>query len=142
MDVLLAQTDRLGGIRARHGKDAIGLYVGNPTVHNLGLMLLAPVFLRTLHTRNRFSATSVDQLPHMFAAYHMWGHQLLLPVPDLDRSDYFLALGANPLSGEGISPALWQGILYDPGARAEAAALAAAHRAGRGARAAGRRWRP
>ena len=92
---------RLGEIRGAHGKDAIGIYQGNPTVHNLGLMTYGQLLVASLGTRNRFSATSLDQLPHMLAALLMFGHQLLMPVPDIDRSDLFVCLGANPLASNG-----------------------------------------
>ncbi len=92
---------KLTAIQQKYGRDAVAFYLGNPTVHNTGSLLFAPVFLRTLRTKNRFSATSADQLPHQLAAYLMFGHQLLLPVPDIDRSDYFLILGANPLVSNG-----------------------------------------
>ncbi len=88
-------------IQAAHGNNAVGIYLGNPNVHNLGSILYGPPFNRSLRTRNRFSATSVDQLPHHFAAYFMFGHQLLLPVPDVDRTGYFLVLGANPIASNG-----------------------------------------
>ena len=88
-------------IHAKHGRNSVATYLGNPTVHNYGAMLFAPGFIRSLHTRNRFSATSVDQLAHHFAAYFMFGHQLLLPVPDLDRTNFFLILGANPAVSNG-----------------------------------------
>lgn len=58
-------------------------------------------FLKALGTRSRFSATSVDQLPHQLAAMLMFGHQFLLPVPDIDRTDFLLVLGANPLASNG-----------------------------------------
>src|SRR5262245_20686227 len=64
-------------------------------------MLFAPGFIRSLHTRNRFSATSVDQLAHHVASYFMFGHQLLLPVPDVDRTKFLLILGANPAVSNG-----------------------------------------
>src|SRR5690348_6248863 len=88
-------------IYAQHGRNSIATYLGNPNVHNYGALLFAPGFLRSLHTRNRFSATSVDQLAHHLAAYLMFGHQLLLPVPDVDRTDLFLVLGANPAVSNG-----------------------------------------
>ncbi|MBA2703660.1 MAG: molybdopterin-dependent oxidoreductase [Blastocatellia bacterium] len=88
-------------IHATHGRNSIATYLGNPTVHNYGALLFAPGFLRSLHTRNRFSATSVDQLAHHLSAYLMFGHQLLLPVPDIDRAKYFLILGANPAVSNG-----------------------------------------
>lgn len=88
-------------IRGRHGRDSIATYLGNPSVHNYGVMLFAPGFIRSLKTRNRFSATSVDQLAHHLSAYLLFGHQLLLPVPDVDRTRFFLILGANPAVSNG-----------------------------------------
>jgi anaerobic selenocysteine-containing dehydrogenase len=88
-------------IHAKYGRNSTATYLGNPTVHNYGAMLFAPGFIRSLHTRNRFSATSVDQLAHHLSAYLMFGHQLLLPVPDLDRTKCFLILGANPAVSNG-----------------------------------------
>jgi anaerobic selenocysteine-containing dehydrogenase len=92
---------RLREIRRRHGKDAVAVYQGNPTAHNLGLLTYGQLFLRRLGTRNLYSATSADQLPHMLSSLLMFGNQLLLPVPDLDRTDYFLVLGANPVVSNG-----------------------------------------
>ena len=94
-------TLNLKRINARYGRNSIATYLGNPTVHNYGALLFAPGFIRSLHTRNRFSATSVDQLAHHLSAYLMFGHQLLLPVPDLDRTKFFLILGANPAVSNG-----------------------------------------
>ena len=88
-------------IQAEHGKDAIGLYAGNPNVHNIGAMLFNSPFIRSLRTKNRFSASSVDQLPHQVVALLMFGHQQLWSVPDVDHTDYFLMLGANPLASNG-----------------------------------------
>ena len=96
---LVAQ--RLQEVQAQHGRDAVGVYQGNPSVHSLGAMLFAPTFVRALRTRNRFSATSVDQLPQMLAAHAMFGHQLFLPIPDIDRTDHLLVFGANPLVSNG-----------------------------------------
>lgn len=88
-------------IRAQHGRNSIATYLGNPTVHNYGALLFAPPFLRSLRTRNKFSATSVDQLAHHVASFLMFGHQLLVPIPDVDRTKYFLILGANPAVSNG-----------------------------------------
>src|SRR5262245_7936609 len=92
---------RLADIRKRHGKHAIAVYQGNPTAHNLGLMTFGQLLLRTLGTRNMYSATSLDQLPHMLAALTMFGNQLLMPVPEVGRTDLFICLGANPLASNG-----------------------------------------
>jgi len=100
-DALDEASWRIHDLQQRHGRDAMACYLGNPNVHNLGAMMFGPLLIRSLRTKNRFSATSVDQLPHMFAAYHMFGHQLLLPVPDIDRTEFMLMLGANPLASNG-----------------------------------------
>ena len=87
--------------RETHGPHATAWYAGNPSVHNSGTQLAAPGFLRALGSRSLFSASSVDQLPHHFAAWQLYGHPLLLPVPDLDRTDFWLILGGNPLVSNG-----------------------------------------
>src|SRR4030095_7415965 len=83
-------------IQANYGRSSVANYLGNPTVHNSGAIIFAPGFIRSLHTRNRFSATSVDQLAHHLASYFMFGHHLILPVPDLDSTKFFLIMGATP----------------------------------------------
>ena len=88
-------------IQKAHGREAVAVYQGNPTVHNYGSALFGQLFLRSLGTRSRYSATSVDQLPQMLASLLMFGHQLLLPVPDVDRTRLFLMFGANPLASNG-----------------------------------------
>jgi anaerobic selenocysteine-containing dehydrogenase len=93
--------NHLREVQRAYGFDAVGLYVGNPTVHNWGSLLFGPPLSRALRTRNRYSATSVDQLPHHVAATLMFGHKLLLPVPDVDRTRFLLVLGANPLVSNG-----------------------------------------
>lgn len=94
-------TRNLKRIQAKHGRSSVATYLGNPNVHNYGAMLFAPGFLRSLHTKNKYSATSVDQLAHHLSGYFMFGHQLMLPVPDVDRTNFFLILGANPLVSNG-----------------------------------------
>ncbi|ULH15181.1 molybdopterin oxidoreductase family protein [Deinococcus sp. KNUC1210] len=93
--------ERLKAVQAQHGPDAVGVYQGNPSVHNSGTLLSAGGFLKALGTRNFYSATSVDQLPHHRAALEMLGHPLLLPIPDVDRTDFLLMMGANPAASNG-----------------------------------------
>ncbi|WP_372777306.1 molybdopterin oxidoreductase family protein [Litorivivens sp.] len=92
---------RLGAVQHAHGHDSVGVYLGNPNVHNTGSMLFSRHLLHALKTRNRFSATSVDQLPHHLIAHKLFGHQLKIPVPDIDHCDYFLVFGANPMASNG-----------------------------------------
>jgi anaerobic selenocysteine-containing dehydrogenase len=109
---------RIGEVRRRHGHDAVALYLGNPTVHNLGAMLGVGDFIRAVGTRNLYSATSVDQLPHMVASHAMFGHQFLIPVPDVDRTQLFVCIGGNPVASGGS-------IMGAPGFEKRVAALRA-----------------
>jgi anaerobic selenocysteine-containing dehydrogenase len=93
--------ERFHDIQQRHGENAVAVYQGNPSVHNYGLMTHSNYFLGLLKTRNRFSATSVDQLPHHLTSYLMYGHGLLLPIADIDHTDFMLILGGNPLASNG-----------------------------------------
>ncbi|MCY7374437.1 MAG: molybdopterin oxidoreductase family protein [Pyrinomonadaceae bacterium] len=92
---------RIKDVQTRFGRNAVAIFQGNPSVHNFGTLLNSGDLLKALKTQNNFSATSVDQLPHHFAAWTMFGHPLLMPIPDVDRTDYFLILGANPLASNG-----------------------------------------
>jgi len=84
-----------------HGRDALGIYAGNPNAHALGAATHGLAMVKMLRTRNRFSASSVDQIPHQLVAWQLYGHQLLLPIPDIDRTTYFLVFGANPMASNG-----------------------------------------
>ena len=93
--------EKLWAVQQRHGQNAVAVYQGNPSVHNYGLMTHSNYFLGLLKTRNRFSATSVDQLPQHLTSYLMYGHGLLLPIADIDHTDFMLILGGNPLASNG-----------------------------------------
>lgn len=95
---------RLVAVQREHGDDAVAVYQGNPNVHSLGALTHNPTLVRLLRTRNRFSATSVDQLPHHVVAWALYGHQFLLPVPDIDRTDLLVLIGHNPMASNG---SLW-----------------------------------
>jgi len=93
--------DKLQSIQRQHGSSAVAIYLGNPTVHNLDAMLFGPTFYRALKTENRYSATSVDQLPEQLVSLLMFGHSLLVPLPDLDRTGFHIIFGANPVVSNG-----------------------------------------
>ncbi|MGP9688618.1 molybdopterin oxidoreductase family protein [Psychrobacter sp. AOP22-C1-C5] len=88
-------------VQQKHGKNALGIYLGNPNVHNLGGMLTIKYLLTSIKTRSRFSATSIDQLPHHIVSLHLFGHMLRIPVPDVNRTQYMLIIGGNPLASNG-----------------------------------------
>lgn len=96
--------EKLVAIGQQYGNNAVGGYFGNPSVHNWGMITHAPNLFKLLKTKSRYSATSVDQLPHQLICYWMYGHQVLVPVPDIDRTDFLLVLGGNPLASNG---SLW-----------------------------------
>ncbi|PZO10956.1 MAG: dehydrogenase [Lysobacteraceae bacterium] len=101
-DEALAEAgERLAAAQRDHGPDAVAAYLGNPTVHHFGHIAYMPALLRSLRSKNIFSASSVDQWPHQLVDWLMYGHQFLLPIPDVDRTDYFLMLGANPVASNG-----------------------------------------
>lgn len=98
---LQAAVEGLAGVQERHGRDAVAAYLGNPNVHSLGSMTHGTQLVKALGSRNAYSATSVDQLPAQLSAHLLFGHQLLIPIPDLDRTDLFVVLGANPMASNG-----------------------------------------
>ncbi len=100
------------------GPDALGTVLGNPVSHKMSLMLYFPRLARALGTRNMFSASSVDQVPKMLSSGLMFGSWLSIAVPDIERSDFLLILGANPMVSNG---SLWT----VPDFRAKAKALRA-----------------
>ncbi|AYF76539.1 molybdopterin oxidoreductase family protein [Nocardia yunnanensis] len=93
--------ERLPRITAAHGNQAVGLYLGNPNAHTVAGALYAPLLIRALGTRNLFSASTADQMPKQVSSGLLFGDPLTVPVPDLDRTDYLLMLGANPLESNG-----------------------------------------
>ena len=92
---------RLGPLVDQHGRDAVAVYVGNPNAHSLaGLLYLRPL-IKALGTTNVYSASTVDQRPKEIASGLMFGGALSVPVPDVDRTDFLLMLGANPYASNG-----------------------------------------
>jgi anaerobic selenocysteine-containing dehydrogenase len=95
---------RLLPILAAHGPDAVGLAVGNPSAHKFGLLLYFSRLAKALGTKNVFSASTLDQMPKQLSSGLMFGHWLSIAVPDIERSDYLLVIGANPVASNG---SLW-----------------------------------
>jgi anaerobic selenocysteine-containing dehydrogenase len=90
-------------VRAAHGNDAIGMYTGNPVVHDLGSLLYRPVLQRAMASKSLFNSAAIDTLPKIVQTGLMFGRQFPLgvPVPDVDRTSYLLVIGANPLVSHG-----------------------------------------
>jgi anaerobic selenocysteine-containing dehydrogenase len=93
--------ERLCGVLDAGGRDAVAVYIGNPAAHSFSNLVYARPLIKALGTKNVFTATTVDQMPKQVSAGLMFGGGLSVPVPDVDRTDYLLVLGANPLASNG-----------------------------------------
>jgi anaerobic selenocysteine-containing dehydrogenase len=100
-EAFAAVAEGLGGVLERGGRDSVAVYIGNPAAHSLGPVLYGTPLLKALGTKNIYSASTVDQMPKQVSAGLMFGAALTVPVPDLDRTDHLLILGANPLVSNG-----------------------------------------
>ena len=92
---------RLPPILEKHGRNAAAAYIGNPNAHNLSALVYGSAWLRALGSQNIYSASTVDQMPKQVSSGLMFGTMLSVPVPDVDRTDHLLILGANPLVSNG-----------------------------------------
>ena len=93
--------ERLGAVLAEHGGRSVGVYVGNPNAHTVAGALYAPLVSRALGTRNVFTASTLDQMPKQVAQGYLFGNPFAFTVPDLDRTDHLVIIGANPLVSNG-----------------------------------------
>ncbi|HEX5956027.1 MAG TPA: molybdopterin-dependent oxidoreductase [Solirubrobacterales bacterium] len=100
-EAFAAVDEGLSRVLEADGRDAVAVYLGNPSAHSLGPMVYGAAFLKALGSKNIYSASTVDQMPKQVAAGLMFGAGLSVPVPDVDRTDHLLILGANPLVSNG-----------------------------------------
>ena len=101
-DEAFAEIDRrLTTLVSEHGTDAVAVYIGNPNAHNYANTLAIRPLVKALRTKNVYSASTVDQMPKHVACGLVFGHPLAIPVPDIDRTDLLVLLGANPLESNG-----------------------------------------
>lgn len=107
-----AINEHLPGIIAGHGKDAVGLYSGNPWSHNFGSIFYLPMLYRAVG-KNRFAAASTDQRPREIVSSILYGARTAFPIPDLDRTEFLLLIGSDPLESNGsmASAPDWPGRL-------------------------------
>lgn len=91
---------RLPPILARD-RDSVAVSVGNPAAHKYGLLLYTARLGRALGTKNVYSASTLDQMPKQLSSGLMFGHWLSVPVPDIDRTQLLVVIGANPMVSNG-----------------------------------------
>lgn len=92
---------KLQSVQSEYGQNAVGIYLGNPNAHNFGNAIFLPHFFKALGSNSRFSSASADQLPHHVASNYMFGAGMLIPVPDIDRTEFLLIIGGNPVVSNG-----------------------------------------
>ncbi|WP_228991452.1 molybdopterin-dependent oxidoreductase [Streptomyces sp. DH8] len=92
---------RVPALTKAHGPNAVGVVLGNPNVHTMAGSLYPPLLLGALRTRNLFTASTLDQMPKHVSSGLLFGDAHAIPVPDLDRTDHLLLIGANPLESNG-----------------------------------------
>ncbi|MES4909410.1 MULTISPECIES: molybdopterin oxidoreductase family protein [unclassified Streptomyces] len=85
----------------RYGPQAAAVFLGNPNVHTMAGGLYPSLLLGALGTRNVFTASTLDQMPKHVSSGLLFGDANAIPVPDLDRTDHLLIIGANPLDSNG-----------------------------------------
>lgn len=88
-------------VQSQYGDNGMAIYAGNPNVHNYGSLTHGAMLSKLIRSKNRFSATSLDQLPIQLMCYLMYGHQLGVPITDIDNCDYFVIMGGNPMASNG-----------------------------------------
>ncbi|MDX1886760.1 molybdopterin-dependent oxidoreductase [Mycolicibacterium sp. 120270] len=93
--------DRLGAVVGEHGGGSVGVYLGNPNAHTVAGSLYPPLIIKGLGTHQTYSASTLDQMPKHVALGHMFGSPVAFTVPDLDRTDYLVIIGANPVVSNG-----------------------------------------
>ena len=95
-----AVADGLGDI-LENDRASIATYFGNLNAHNLSNLLYNPAFIKSVGSKHRFSASSMDQLPKQLANGLMFGSALTIAIPDIDNTDLMVLIGANPLASNG-----------------------------------------
>ncbi len=93
--------ERLGHVVGTHGGASVALYFGNPNAHTIAGSLYVPLLIKALGTKQVYSASTLDQMPKHVSLGLMFGNPLAFTVPDLDRTDHLVIIGANPLVSNG-----------------------------------------
>ena len=103
-EALALVEQRLLPVMQAHGRDAVALSIGNPSAHKMGLLLYFGRLAKALGSKNIYSASTLDQMPKQLSNGLMYGHWLTMAVPDIERCQHLLVIGANPAASNG---SLW-----------------------------------
>ncbi|CAL9445063.1 Periplasmic nitrate reductase [Actinosynnema sp. ALI-1.44] len=91
----------LGEVIEKHGRDAVAVFFGNPTYHTMAGFLYRVPLIQALASKNVYSSGTIDHMPKHVACGHLYGDPFAIAVPDIDRTDYLLVIGANPMESHG-----------------------------------------
>ena len=92
---------RLKAIVDRDGGEAVGWYMGNPGAFSYSHPLWVKGFLDALGSPHSYTASSQDVSNRFAASWFLYGSPFIVPIPDLERTDFLLVVGANPLVSHG-----------------------------------------
>ena len=92
---------RLQPVLERDGISAVTAYVGNPVAHTFSLSRYIGAFIPMSGINPLYSAGTIDQWPKNLVCALLYGGMWSIPLPDLDRNDFLLMLGANPHASQG-----------------------------------------
>lgn len=94
-------TELLAPVIAEHGIAALTAYTGNPLAHSFSLARYAGVLLGLSGMPLTYSPGTVDQWPKNLSSHLMYGGWWTFPVPDIERTDLLVVMGANPAASQG-----------------------------------------
>lgn len=104
-DDALAEAERvLRPVLDDHGARVLTVYVGNPVAHNLSLSSYIGAligFAQAAGMGAYYSPGTVDQWPLNVVGCLLFGGMWNAPIPDIDRTDHLMILGANPAASQG-----------------------------------------
>ncbi|UXA19633.1 molybdopterin-dependent oxidoreductase [Mycobacterium sp. SMC-4] len=93
---------RLSTILADRGPGAVGWYMGNPGAFSYGHVMSALAFIKGLGRGTHFyTASSQDTNSRLMASQLLYGTVTSVPIPDLNRTDLLVVMGANPVVSHG-----------------------------------------
>jgi formate dehydrogenase len=92
---------RLRSVIDRYGGDAVGWYFGNPSAFSYSHPIWVKGFMDAIGSRSLYSAGSQDVNNRFVASALMYGTPLVVPIPDLARTNLLLIVGGNPLVSHG-----------------------------------------
>ena len=94
-------TELLAPVIEKHGIGAVTCYTGNPLAHSFSLGRYTGVLLGMSGIPISYSPGTVDQWPKNLSSHLMYGGWWSFPVPDIERTDLLIVMGANPAASQG-----------------------------------------